>query len=210
MTENSKLGKFIVFEGPDGCGKTTQLKLIYQYIREQLAQEVIMTKEPGGTEISQKIREILLDPANDDLEDLAELLLYSASRAQHVKQLIKPNLAEGIHVLCDRFVDSTIAYQGYGRGLDIDLIKQLNVMSTEGLEPDFSFYIMVTPEVAKKRIAAKREFDRLEKNEVDFFQKLYEGYQQLLQADDSKYFVDGEQPVDRVHENIKTLIKKKI
>ncbi len=199
-------GKFIVVEGPDGCGKSTQIKKLYQYIKEELQQPVVLTKEPGGTAISNKIRAILLDPDNEALKDKTELLLYAASRAQHVEEFIKPQLASGRHVLCDRFVDSTIAYQGFGRGLDMQLIKQLNQIATDGLTSDISICIMVRTEEALQRIAAKREFDRLEQNEVAFHQKTYEGYQQLLKEDSSKIYIDGAGDEHEVFQRIKAQI----
>ncbi len=212
MTENTKeqKGKFIVFEGPDGSGKTTQIKLIYEYLRHELTEDIIMTKEPGGTEISNKIRQILLDPDNVLLEDLTEVFLYAASRAQHVKELIKPHLDQGFYVLCDRFVDSTIAYQGYGRGLDVSLIKKLNTVAAQGLQPNLSFYIMVKPEIAMQRIAQSRSFDRLEQNEISFYQNLYRGYLALLEEDDSKHYINGEQTVTEVNEDIKKVLQKKL
>jgi len=202
------MSKFIVFEGPDGSGKTTQAKLIYQYLQEVLKGKVVLTKEPGGTKISDEIRRILLNPDHDSMEDLTEILLYAASRAQHVQEFIKPNLEEGNCVLCDRFIDSTIAYQGYGRGLDIDLIKQINQTATQGLTPHFSVYIMTTPEVSLQRITKRSDLDRLEQATADFHLRVHTGYQNLLNENNQNFAIDGNQNIETVHQNVKKLIKK--
>lgn len=132
-------GLFITLEGPEGAGKSTQIELLNKYFSEQ-GYEVVQTREPGGTEIGSRIRNILLDSNLDNLEPKTELLLYAASRAQHVNEVIKPALKEGKVIICDRFSDATLAYQGYGRRLDKDLILKLNQMATGGLEPDLTFY----------------------------------------------------------------------
>ncbi len=204
------MSKFIVFEGPDGSGKTTQARLIYQYIRDNLNENIVLTKEPGGTKISEIIRNVLLDPENAEMDDLTEVLLYASSRAQHVAEFIKPNLKNGNNVLCDRFIDSTIAYQGYGRGIDIELIKQINHIAAQGLKPDISFYIMTTPEVAISRIKKNRKLDRLEQAEISFHARLYQGYQRLLEEDEKKHYINGNQAIANVHEDVKKLVKKHI
>lgn len=204
------MSKFIVFEGPDGSGKSTQLKLLYTYLRDELKKAVVATREPGGTEISQKIRAILLDPANIAMKDITEVLLYASSRAQHVGQLIKPSLEAGKIVLCDRFIDSSIAYQGYGRGIDLNLVKEINRFAMQGIEPDLGIYIMVKPEIALQRIAKKRNLDRLEKETIEFHQRLYDGYEDLIAEKDFKHRFDGSESIDEIHDKVKTLIKKSI
>ena len=204
------MSKFIVFEGPDGSGKSTQLELLAQYLREELGKKVVTTREPGGTPISQQIREILLNPDNEAMKDKTEILLYAASRAQHIEQLIMPSLLNNKYVLCDRFVDSSIAYQGYGRQRDIDVIKKVNQMATSGVEPDFSVYIMVPPEIAIERIAQKRSLDRLEKTEISFHQRVYQGYLALLKEGQRKYYIDGSNDIETVHDDVKKLVKKRL
>ncbi len=204
------MSKFIVFEGPDGSGKSTQLELLAQYLREELGKKVVTTREPGGTPISQQIREILLNPDNEAMKDKTEILLYAASRAQHIEQLIMPSLLNNKYVLCDRFVDSSIAYQGYGRQRDIDVIKKVNQMATSGVEPDFSVYIMVPPEIAIERIAQKRSLDRLEKTEISFHQRVYQGYLELLKEGQRKYYIDGSNDIETVHDDVKKLVKKRL
>lgn len=204
------MSKFIVFEGPDGSGKSTQLKLLYTYLRDELKKMVVATREPGGTEISQKIREILLDPENVEMKDITEVLLYASSRAQHVGQLIKPSLEAGNIVLCDRFVDSSIAYQGYGREINLNLVKEINRFAMQGIKPDLGIYIMVRPEESLKRISQKRQLDRLESETLDFHYRVYQGYKELLKESSYKYEINGEQEIEKIHEDVKKLIKRKI
>ncbi len=204
------MAQFIVFEGPDGSGKSTQIRLLYTYLRDELKKMVVETREPGGTEIGQEIREILLNPNNVEMRDITEVLLYASSRAQHVGQLIKPCLEAGKTVLCDRFVDSSIAYQGYGRGIDLNLVKEINRFAMQGIEPDLGIYIMVRPEIALERIAKKRNLDRLEKETIDFHQRLYEGYKELIEEADYKHWINGEESIEKIHYNVKRLVKKHI
>ncbi len=204
------MAQFIVFEGPDGSGKSTQIRLLYTYLRDKLKKMVVETREPGGTEIGQEIREILLNPNNVEMRDITEVLLYASSRAQHVGQLIKPSLEAGKTVLCDRFVDSSIAYQGYGRGIDLNLVKEINRFAMQGIKPDLGIYIMVRPEIALQRIAKKRNLDRLEKETIDFHQRLYEGYQKLIEEADYKHWINGEESIEKIHHNVKRLVKKHI
>ena len=144
-------GLFITFEGIDGCGKSTQLNLLYEYLRGK-GYDVKLTREPGGSSIGEKIREILLDKSNSDMTDVTEALLYAASRDQHVSTVIKPALEEGKIVLCDRFIDSSEAYQGFGRGLGSEYIHEINGKVMNNL-PDITFYFKLSPEEAAKRIA---------------------------------------------------------
>src|SRR5277367_6837589 len=150
-------GHFLTFEGMDGCGKTTQLRLLGQYLREQ-GREVVETVEPGGTEIGRQIRRILLDPANSAIEARAELLLYFASRAQNVEEVIRPALATGRIVLCDRFTDSTLVYQGCGRGLDSSVVAELDRIACQGLRPATTILIDIDLETSLGR--AKRRNER--------------------------------------------------
>ena len=169
-----KRGMFISLEGVEGCGKSTQARLLVEYITG-LGYQVVPTREPGGTSISERIREMLLEPQNTDMTDITELLLYLASRAQHVSQLILPALAEGKLVICERFSDATFAYQGYARGLDFETLEQLDRIATGGLEPDLTLLLDLDAEdgVARKH---EEHRDRLENESVDFHKKVREGY----------------------------------
>ena len=169
-------GFFITFEGGDGSGKSTQISIL----RESLIQkgyDVILTREPGGTEISEKIRELILDPANGEMDDMTEAFLYAAARAQLVRQLIKPALDEGKVVICDRFVDSSIAYQAYGRGLG-DSVGVINTYAVDGCMPDITILLKLDPEKGSSRIS-DREHDRIEQASDEFHRKVYEGYLKL-------------------------------
>jgi dTMP kinase len=176
---NSMNGKFIVFEGVEGCGKTTQIQLTGEWL-QHLGIEVIITREPGGTELGIDLRRLLLESAKNSIAHRTELLLYAADRAQHVEQIIKPNLTSGKFVLCDRFIYSTIAYQGYGRGLDIDLINQLNALATQGLEPDLVLWLDLDVEAGMSRKKRTGETaDRIEQEKIDFHRRVQQGYTKL-------------------------------
>lgn len=145
-------GLFITFEGPDGSGKTTQINMLKGYL-ENKGFEVVLTREPGGTELGEDIRRILLDLKHKDMDEKAEMLLYAAARAQHVSKLIKPALLQGKIVLCDRFVDSSYAYQGVGRGLGIKLVEQVNEIALSGVYPDLTIFLNIEPKMGLARSA---------------------------------------------------------
>ncbi|MBO8138225.1 MAG: dTMP kinase [Desulfotomaculum sp.] len=167
-------GKFIVFEGIDGSGKTTQLNLLKEYLRQK-GYKVISTREPGGTPVSEEVRNILLSPEHENLHYRTEALLYAAARAQHVETLIKPALEQGMVVLCDRFTDSTLAYQGYGRGLTLDFLHQINELATGGLRPDLVLIFDIDVQECFKRIN-NRSRDRLERESENFYRLVRDGY----------------------------------
>jgi dTMP kinase len=176
-------GFFITFEGGEGSGKTTQLKALLATVRA-LQGEAIQTRDPGGTAIGNQVRELLLNGDNVRMSALAELFLYEASRAQLVQEVIRPALAAGRLVLCDRFTDSTVAYQGYGRGLNLDLLEQLNAVAADGLRPDLTFLLDLDPAVglarAAERLAHPRQQpDRLEGEVLEFHQRVRAGYRAL-------------------------------
>jgi len=176
-------GFFITFEGGEGSGKTTQLKALLARLRA-LHGDAIQTRDPGGTAIGNQVRELLLNRENVRMSPLAELLLYEASRAQLVQEVIRPALASGRIVLCDRFTDSTVAYQGYGRGLDLDLVQRLNAVAADGLRPDLTFLLDLDPIVglarASERLAQPRQRrDRLEDEVLEFHQRVQAGYRAL-------------------------------
>lgn len=169
-------GKLIVFEGVEGCGKTTQIELTNQWLLMN-GIPVIVTREPGGTDIGVHLRRLLLEANNNAIDPRTELLLYAADRAQHVEQELKPNLAAGKYILCDRFIYSTIAYQGHGRGLDMNLINQLNTIATAGLETDLVLWLDLDVEtgLARKRRSGEAA-DRIELEKIDFHRRVQQGY----------------------------------
>ncbi|MFH1834313.1 MAG: dTMP kinase, partial [bacterium] len=170
-------GLFITFEGLDGCGKSTQMELLAAALRER-GYVVLLTREPGGTTLGESIRDLLLDSRHDGMSARAEALLYAAARAQVVEQVIRPALEDGQVVLCDRYLDSSLAYQGYGRGLGSDDIITLNVWATECLFPDLTLFLDLDDSIRSSRVAAVP--DRLEAEDDDFHQRVAEGYRTLL------------------------------
>ena len=172
-------GLFISIEGTDGAGKSTQIELLKKYIIEK-GRDVIVTREPGGTPISEKIREIILDNNNSEMSHITEALLYAASRAQHVNEKIKPALMQGKIIICDRFVDSSIAYQCAARGISREIIEDINKYAIDGVMPDITLYFDITPEEGIKRKKNMHTLDRIEQEKQDFHNKVYEGYQMLL------------------------------
>ena len=170
-------GLFITLEGGDGAGKSTQIKNIRSFFEER-GFVVLSTREPGGTAISEKLREILLDKDNSVMEPVTEMFIYAASRAQIVRETILPAIEEGKVVICDRFTDSSIAYQGYGRGLG-DMVAEVNAHATGGLEPDMTFWLDIDPEAGRERAKREGEPDRIELEKSDFHYRLYEGYRAL-------------------------------
>lgn len=168
-------GIFISFEGTDGSGKTTQIALLSEYMQNR-GFEPITLREPGGVAISERIRSVVLDNRHTEMDQVTEMLLYAAARAQLVAQVIVPALNAGKCVICDRFVDSSYIYQGYARGLGIDRVKAVNDIATRSLMPDITFFMDVDPEVALKRRFDSSQPDRLEMEGADFHRKVYEGY----------------------------------
>ncbi|MFH0916016.1 MAG: dTMP kinase [bacterium] len=170
-------GLFITFEGLDGCGKSTQMELLATALRER-GYVVLVTREPGGTTLGESIRDLLLDPRHHGMSTRAEALLYAAARAHLVEQVIRPALDDGQVVLCDRYLDSSLAYQGYGRGLGTDDIISLNVWGTECLFPDLTLFLDLDDSIRSTRVAAVP--DRLEAEDDEFHQRVAEGYRTLL------------------------------
>jgi len=171
-------GIFITFEGTDGSGKTTQIKLMEEYFRDK-GYEVVLSREPGGTKVSEMIRDLVLDPANTEIVPLTEMILYAASRAQHVAQVIKPAVEAGKIVICDRFVDSSYAYQGCGRGVDLRIVADVNRVAIAGTSPDITFFLDVDPEIAIKRRINTTGADRIEQEKIDFHRRVYDGYKKM-------------------------------
>ncbi len=196
-------GKFIVFEGIDGSGKTTQLKLLGDQLQQQ-GLPVLYTREPGGTRIGDAIRGILLNPAHSELVPQAEALLYAAARAQHVAQVVKPALASGTIVLCDRFLDSSLAYQGFGRGMDIGLLESINEPATDGLVPDLTIILSFFTGDGIDRIKRSgRPIDRIEREAGTFHMRVGAGYLTLAQRDPGRYsIINANRSEEWVHNDI--------
>ena len=193
-------GLFITFEGGDGSGKSTQIELL----RDRLTQagcDVILTREPGGTQISEKIRQMILDPANDEMADMTEAFLYAAARAQLVGQLIRPAIEAGKVVICDRFVDSSLAYQAYGRGLG-DAVGVINTYAVDGCMPDLTILLRLDPGKGSDRIA-DREHDRIEQASDEFHRRVYEGYLKLEEQYPERIFgIDASGTIEEIAEEI--------
>ena len=178
-------GKFITFEGADGVGKTTQVAFVANLLKE-LGHDVLLLREPGATRIGEKVRELLLDVKNEEMTDKSELLLYLAARSQIVNELIKPALLEGKVVLCDRFFDSTLAYQGYGRGLDLDFIRRGNEFVCEGLVPDLTVLFYIPAELRKARLNRREAPDRIESAGADFSERVADGFLKIADLVENK------------------------
>lgn len=208
-------GRFITFEGIDGCGKTTQFHMLGHWLRNN-GKEVVETVEPGGTGIGQQIRKILLNPENYDLRPRTELLLYFASRAQNVDQVIRPALDSGRIVLCDRFTDSTLAYQGCGRGVDTGVVLELDRIACRGLKPDTTLLIDIDLETSLAR--ARRRNERLGQSEsrIDdenaaFHERVRRGYLALAQAEPERFVViDGRAAIGEVAASIREALRNRV
>lgn len=180
-------GYFITLEGIDGCGKSTQAKLLYQCLQEK-GYQVLLTREPGGTELAEEIRQVILTPGKEELDPMSEILLYAASRAQHVNGLIRPALESGQVVISERFVHSSLAYQGYGLGRDLKLIKEINCLATGNLEPDLTFLLDSTPETSGERVQQRSkangsDSDRIEMRGLSFQEKVRVGFLKIAEED---------------------------
>lgn len=201
-------GLFITIEGTDGAGKSTQIELLTEYLSKK-GRDVLVTREPGGTPIGEKIREIILDTENSEMSDITEAMLYAASRAQHVNEKIKPALLEGKIVICDRFVDSSIAYQSSARGISRELIEDINKYAVCGITPDITLYFDITPEEGIKRKKNMHKLDRIEKEKEDFHKRVYDGYQNLLKLYPERIKrVDASQSISYVHKQVIEYINK--
>jgi dTMP kinase len=181
---------FVSFEGPEGCGKTTQIRLLAGWLPSQGC-DVLATREPGGTRIGDQIRQILLDPAHTEMAPAAEILLFSAARAQIVHQVIRPHLQRGGVVLCDRFADSTFAYQGYGQGLDLAALREITHFATGGLTPNVTFYldIPVTDGLNRKAGGDQAEWNRMERKQLEYHHRVRDGYLELAQENPGRWII---------------------
>ncbi len=195
---------FITFEGVEGSGKSTQAEKLSTYLQEQ-GYRVVLTREPGGTALSDKIRDMLLDPQNKDMTDRTEVLLYMASRAQHTKQFIMPNINKGNIVICDRYIDSSVAYQGWARNIGVENIHWLNIFSTRNIKPDITFIIDLDPEIGLQRVG--KDKDRIESESLVFHKRVREGYLQIFENNPERVkLINGNQDIEEIFEKIKSII----
>lgn len=202
-------GIFITMEGPDGSGKTTQIELLKTYLSSR-GYDIILAREPGGTAISEKIRELILDIDNVSMGNMTELLLYAASRAQLVEQVIAPALLQGKAVICDRFVDSSAVYQGIGRQLGVDTVYGVNEYALNGVKPNLTFLLDLDAEEGIKRKSKQAELDRMEMESLLFHQRVVEGYRSLRDLHPDRIIsIDATLPVDCIHKVIVDTLEDK-
>ena len=201
-------GLFITFEGTDGAGKTTQIQRLSVDLRDA-GYDVCLTREPGGTPISEQIRDMLLNPDHSEMAATTELLLYAASRAQHVSEVIKPALEAGKVVISSRFTDATVVYQGYGRGLDLDKIHHLNRIATDDITPDATFVLDLPVEIGLQRVQNSRGgLDRLESEKIEFHHRLREGYQTIARQEPQRLkIIDAQVSPEQVYTQIQEAIQ---
>ncbi len=198
-------GSFIVLEGPDGSGKTTQIELLKEYLMEE-GYDCIVTREPGGTLIGEKIRQIILDPEHREMSDVTEMLLYAASRAQLIHDVIGPALEEGKIVLSDRFLDSSVVYQGIARGLGCDAVKAVNAPGIGIYKPHLILYLDISEEEGISRKKEQKKLDRMEQESIDFHHMVSEGYRKVLSDREEVLKINAEGSI----EEIQALIQEKV
>jgi dTMP kinase len=210
LFENMNKGCFLTFEGIDGCGKSTQAKLLADALKHD-GFSVVETREPGGTPISEKIRSLVLDPKNAEMVNECELLLYLAARAQHVKEKIIPALHNGTIVICDRFQDATFAYQGFGRGISLEFLHQINSFAT-GITPDKTFIFDISVENAFERFKImNKSIDRLESSGMDFLKKSRQGYLALEKMESKRIVLfDGTLPIEDLSKKVYAIATEKM
>ena len=203
---------FITFEGPDGSGKSTIIKKVYEKLIND-GFDIVLTREPGGTPIAEKIRDIILDNSNVALDARTEALLYAASRRQHLVEKIRPALKEGKIVLCDRFLDSSLAYQGGGRNLGVQNVLNINLFATENTYPDLTLFFDIDPELGLKRVSQdkKRVADRLDNENENFHDKVYETFKEIVKNNPNRIVsIDASKSIDEVFDATYKIIKEKL
>ena len=199
-------GRFISLEGIEGTGKSTQAKLLSDYLKEK-GFDVVLTEEPGGTQIGLRIRELLLSVEHKGMTAVTELLLYNASRSQHIREIILPAISRGAIVITDRFTDSTIAYQGFGRGIDPGLIDSIDLIATERLRPDITILLDLDAEVGLKRNKGINKTDRLELEDLEFHQRVRNGYHNLAEKEPERIkLIDASAGIQEIHNRISSII----
>jgi len=202
---------FITLEGPDGSGKTTQVPLLAEAIREA-GYDLVVTREPGGTEIGDQVRQVIMDLQNRQMKPTTEILLFQASRAQLVREIIIPSLEAGQVVLCDRYADSTLAYQGYGHQTDLEKLKQIVDFATGGLKPDLTLYLDIDAEEGlKRRSGPEDEWNRLDDYELAFHRRVREGYHEMIAAEPGRWVViDGGRTVEEVQKDLRRVVLERL
>lgn len=213
MINGKELGGFLVTgEGPDGSGKTTQFRILRKWL-DDLGINYVPAREPGGTAIGEKVREIILDPLHTEMNPRAEFLLYSAARAQNVFQVVRPELRKGKMVLMDRFYDSSTAYQGYGRLLDVEEIIEITKFATNSLVPDITIYLDIDPEIglSRRQIDSENEWNRLDAEAMEFHKRVREGYISIARFEKDRFrIVDGSKSIDEVASDIKKILEPEL
>lgn len=202
-------GMFLVMEGPDGSGKSTQIALLKEYLKEK-GWECLVTREPGGTAIGEAVRKIILNPEYKEMSDVTEMLLYAASRAQLMAEVIIPALEQGKIVISDRFVDSSIVYQGIARGLGVDTVAAVNAPGIGKYKPDCIFFIDISEEEGIRRKQVQKKLDRLEQESIDFHSMVAEGYRKVLSKRDEVIYIDGSDSMESIQMKIREEITKKM
>ncbi|MFQ6111687.1 MAG: dTMP kinase [Nitrospinota bacterium] len=201
-------GRLITFEGVEGSGKTTQINLLGERLRSE-GYSVCLTREPGGTALGDRVRRLLLDVRNTDIDPLTELLLYQACRSQHVREVVLPHLSAGEIVLCDRFTDSTLAYQGFGRGLERERIALLNELASGGCRPSLTVLLDVEPTLGLERVGRLGSRDRLESEALEFHWRVFRGFRELAAEEPERIkVVDGSASVEEVQRRVWEIVRK--
>jgi dTMP kinase len=205
------MGAFITLEGPDGSGKTTQAHLLVQWLRDQ-GHDVLLTREPGGTPVGDQVRGVLHDPGNEGMNPRTEFLLYSASRAQLLSGLILPSLAAGRLVVSDRYADSSLAYQGYGRGLDLEVLHAITAFATRGLKPDLTLYFDIAPgDGLQRRLLSGEEWNRMDAEALTFHRRVRAGYWELIDAEPERWeVIEANRPVEEVHADVRVVVSARL
>ncbi|MBS5115697.1 MAG: dTMP kinase [Erysipelotrichaceae bacterium] len=205
-------GLFITLEGPEGSGKTTIASLVEKKLKER-GLNVVMTREPGGIEISEQIRKIILDPNNTAMDSKTEALLYAAARRQHLVEKVIPALKQEAIVICDRFIDSSLVYQGIGRGLGIDKVYDMNLFAIEDIMPDFTLFFDIDPKLGLERIHKdqQREINRLDMEDLNFHQKVYQGYKEVVSRYPERIIeIDASKSIEEVFNSVMNILKEYI
>lgn len=204
-----KKGIFITMEGPDGAGKTTVIGMLAKKLEEE-GYQVLLTREPGGSEIAEQIRNVILDKKNTLMDPRTEALLYAAARRQHLVEIVIPALEKGYIILCDRFVDSSLAYQGYARGIGMEEVFSINSFAIDGVMPKLTIYFDIEPEMGLKRINQhkNREVNRLDLEALEFHQKVREGYYKIIEKNSERICkIDASNPIERVLKDVEDKVK---
>lgn len=201
---------FITFEGIDGSGKSTQLELCAEALRGEGAREIVVTRNPGGTDFGRELRRILLHSSHP-LEPMSELLLFMADRAQHMDEIVFPALERGAVVLCDRYVDSTLAYQGYGRGMDLETIRSLNALATRGRQPDLTLLFDGDPAALAQRVSGRGREDRMEGESLAFRTRVRDGYLRLVEREPERILrLDALESIENLHKRVMTIMNARL